>query len=166
LRPIGITVRDIASRTGALLGELINIPNILIFHGVRTPGANTPLVAHAVAAGRTLILVESVAWPPGRYRTDASGRIICDGLYIGQSVGTLLAAVQDWRRTLPRHRVSAMVVVHPTNGRHPSLPANEGAELTWVGADTVVNDLEQRMPQGKNISYRSLAALIAATTPD
>jgi hypothetical protein len=140
---------------------------VRIFHGVRVPGANTPLVAHAVAAGRTLILVESVAWPSGHYRTDESGRISCDGLYIGQSVSGLQQAVRHWRSTLPRgHRVSAMVVVHPAGDGAPSLPVNAGSDLAFVGADTVLSDLGQRVQHSRNISNHSMAALIAATASD
>ena len=48
LRPIGVTARDIASRTGLLLAQLINMPSVRVFHGVRVPGSKPP-VAHAVA---------------------------------------------------------------------------------------------------------------------
>src|SRR5215471_8434070 len=75
LRPIGSTAREVAARTGVLLTD---------------PGL--PLVPHVISAGRRLVLVESVAWPPGRYETSADGRILCDGVYIGQSVQALRTA--------------------------------------------------------------------------
>ena len=52
---------------------------------------------------------------PGRYAATPAGLIHCDGVYIGQSVRPLIVAVRHWRQALPRgHRVSALVVVHPT----------------------------------------------------
>jgi len=166
LRPIGRPVRDIASRTGLLLAQLINMPSVRVFHGVRVPGSK-PLVAHAVAAGRTVILVESVAWPSGQYQTDGSGRISCDGLYIGQSVSTLMAAVRQCRNLLPRnHRVCAMVVVHPTGEAAPSLPVSTMPDLTWVDVDGALGELRRRLPRKKNLSTHAMAALVAATASE
>ena len=70
-----------------MLGELPAGPGVRIFQGVRPAAAeDLPRIPHAISAGRRLILIESVAWPPGRYQARADDRIHCDGTYIGQSV--------------------------------------------------------------------------------
>src|SRR6516162_8910334 len=67
LRPIGTTAREVAARTGALLNDLLALPGVRIFQGVRPDAApDMPRIPHAVSAGRQLILIESVAWPPGQ----------------------------------------------------------------------------------------------------
>jgi hypothetical protein len=163
LRPIGTTAVDVATRTEALLGDLTAIPSVRIFRGVRPAGTNLPLTSHAISAGRLLILVESVAWPPGRYRTDASGKVRCDGQYIGQSVRPLVVAVRRTRRLLPRsHRVSALVVVHGTGHGTYVLPA-PGTELTWSLADDAAGRLRDRIDRhALTVSRHTLAALTAA----
>jgi hypothetical protein len=164
LRPIGMAAGDVAARTGSRLAELIEIPSVRIFHGVRAPGCPAPPIAHVVAAGRTLILVESVAWPAGRYAIDASGRVNCDGRYIGQSVQPLVEAVQHWRTLLPRnHRVSALVVVHTAPDGRYTLPVDVGTDLTWVRIDDVFDHLAARVSHHRHVSTHSIAALVAAT---
>jgi hypothetical protein len=129
LRPIGTTAAEVAARTELLLAELVANPSVRIFRGVRATGVDAAPTTHAIAAGRSLILLESVAWPPGRYQAGWDGRLYCDDVYIGQTVAPLLAAVRHWRRTLPRwHRVSAMVVVHATEPElGPRCAARPGA---------------------------------------
>jgi hypothetical protein len=164
LRPIGTTTNEIAARTGSLLGHLIELPGVRIFHGVRCQNSTVPLVAHAVTAGRLVILVESVAWPGGRYELDEDGRIRCDGIHIGQSVVTLMAAVRYWRGVLPRsHRVSALIVVHPAGTGEPRLPAGTVVDLAWTTADDVLALISERVPRRPAVSTRSFAALVAAT---
>ena len=63
LRPIGMTAREVAARTGVLLRAL---PGALVFQGVRPAAEELPRIPHAISAGRRLILVESVAWPAGQ----------------------------------------------------------------------------------------------------
>jgi hypothetical protein len=145
LRPIGATVAEVAEYTDDLLTGLTTVPNMRIFRGFRPAGTTLPPTSHAVSAGRTLILVESVAWPPGWYRTGVDGRIHCDGQYIGQSVDPLLAAIRSVRATLPRrHQVSALVVVYPTGTARYALPAATG-ELAWTLAGDAPPYLRERL---------------------
>lgn len=164
LRPIGTTAVDVAARTGALLAELVANPSVRIFRGVRPTGVDASPTTHAIAAGRSLILVESVAWPPGQYRTGGGGRVHCDGVYIGQSAGPLLASLRHWRRVLPRgHRVSAVVVVHHSDGRRYGLPESTRTDLVWSLADEAVDEIRRQIPGRPGISRHTLAKLIAAT---
>jgi hypothetical protein len=167
LRPIGTTAVDVAARTGTLLTELVANPSVRIFRGVRPTGGHAWPTTHAVAAGRSLVLVESVAWPPGHYRTGGDGRVHCDDVYIGQSVGPLLASLAHWRRALPRgHRVIALVVVHHTDGLRYTLPESTRPDLVWSLADEAVDELRRRIGSRPGISRHTLAALIAATPAD
>ena len=165
LRPIGTSAYDVAVRTGALLAELVTIPSVRIFHGVRQAAGGEPVIPHVLCAGRQLVLVESVAWPPGRYETMPGGRICCDDVYIGQSARPLVRAVGQWRAVLPRgHRVSAVVVVHPAGEGALTLPAGQPGELTWVPAGEAVQDLRRRVVRGRQaVSRSAVAALLAAT---
>jgi hypothetical protein len=168
LRPIGTTAHEVAARTGVLLEALPAGPGVRIFQGVRPAAAeDLPRIPHAICAGRQLILVESVAWPPGHYQVGQAGRIHCDGTYIGQSVLPLVNAARYWRATLPRgHRVSALVVVHPTGEGDLVLPTGTAAELAWTCAgDAAAAAIRARLPRGRPpTSAPAVAALIAATT--
>jgi hypothetical protein len=132
---------------------------------VRPTGFNLPLIPHAISAGRRLILIESVAWPPGRYETTAEGRIHCDGTYIGQSISPLVDSTQCWRQMLPkRHHVSAMVIVHGPDGGI-TLPGGPPAGLMTVHADDASRLIRQQVSCGREPASRYLlAALIKATT--
>lgn len=165
LRPIGATAFEVATRTGALLADLIEIPNVRVFHGVRPRGTGLPVVPHAISAGRRLVLVESVVWPPGCYEAGDDGRIHCDGTYIGQSVGSLVEAVRQWRDELPRgHRVSGVVVVYPSAKGTMTLPGATGDDLVWVLADDAVRDIGQCLRRDRRpASPDTVAALVAAT---
>jgi hypothetical protein len=160
LRPIGATVGEVAERTDDLLTALTTVPNVRIFRGFRPAGTTLPLTSHAVSAGRTLILVESVAWPPGWYRTGADGRIHCDGQYIGQSVEDLLAAIRSVQAALPRrHRVSALVVVYRTGTGRYALPTATG-ELAWMLAGEAPRYLAERLARDPvTVSRHAVAAL-------
>jgi hypothetical protein len=165
LRPIATSAYEVAARTGDLLMDLVAVPGVRIFRSVQAAGAELPPVPHAVTAGRHLVFIESVAWPPGHYVAAESGRIFCDGTYIGQSARPLIAAVQHWRRALPRnHHVSAMVVVHGTEGGiDVKLPAGVPGDLTWVHAGGAIAAIRQRIPGGRPaVSRHLVAALIAA----
>jgi hypothetical protein len=163
LRPVGLAVADVVARTDALLGRLVAIPSVRIFQGVRPRGATRPVAAHAVSAGPVLILVESVAWPPGRYRMDATGRVRCDGHYIGQTTRPLSAAVQNCRLLLPRsHHVSAVVVVHRTARGNYTLPP-QTEELGWALADELPRELQARLARHPSTVSRHT---IAALSPD
>jgi hypothetical protein len=166
LRPIGVAAREVAGWTGALLGELLAVPGVRIFQGVRAPAGDAPRIPHAVSAGRGLVLVESVAWPAGQYATTAGGRVHCDGVYIGQSVRPLAAAVRHWREALPDgHRVTAVVVVHLA-GRSGGLLLAPGAgrDLAWARPGEAVRCVRARLPRRRQaVSMRAVAALVAAT---
>jgi hypothetical protein len=164
LRPITATAYEVATRTGEMLADLIAIPSVRIFHGVRPAGADLPPIPHAISAGRQLVFIESVAWPPGCYETAENGRIHCDGTYIGQSVRPLIATVRYWRKILPKsHQVSAVIVVHAAGGG-VTLPAATSGDLAWVYAHNAVRDIRQRILCGRqSVSRNLVAALIAAT---
>jgi hypothetical protein len=167
LRPIGTTAQEVAARTGFLLGILPAGPGVRIFQGVHPAPAeeDLPRIPHAISAGRQLLLVESVAWPPGRYHQEADGRIHCDGTYIGQSARPLINAVRYWRAALPRgHRVSALVVVHPTGDGDLALPAAVTGELAWARAGDAIRALRARLPRGRPAASAGvIAALVTAT---
>lgn len=165
LRPISATAYEVASRTSERLADLIAIPSVRIFSGVRPAGPDLPPIPHAVSAGRRLVFIESVAWPPGRYETAENGRIHCDGIYIGQSVRPLMAVVQHWRAALPkRHRVSAVIVVHAAVEPDVNLPAGRAGDVVWVHASEASRVIrEQVLADRHAVSLRLVAALIAAT---
>jgi hypothetical protein len=165
LRPIAATAQEVAAQTGELLAALIAIPCVRIFRGVHPAALSQPLISHAISAGREVVLVESVAWPSGRYETSANGAIHCDGTYIGQSAGPLMSAVQCWRAILPRgHCVTAMVVVHPAVDGDIALPAAVPGDLAWALAQDAARDLRQLILRGRQaVSRSAVAALLAAT---
>jgi hypothetical protein len=165
LRPIGMSAHEAAARTGSLLAALLAIPSVRIFQGIRPEAGGVPPIAHAITAGPRLVFVESVAWPPGRYHTAVGGRIHCDGVYIGQSVGPLIATVGHWREKLPPgHEVSALVVVHPTGRVEPALPDTIAGDLAWSRACDAVRQIRSCLPPGSApVSMKTLAALTQAT---
>jgi hypothetical protein len=167
LRPIGTDALDVARSTDNLLAELIAIPSVRIFRGVRPAGTALPRVSHAVTAARLLILVESVAWPPGGYRTDADHRVRCDGRYIGQSVRPLATAVRRVRRLLPRsHRVSALIVVHRTAEGSYALPVPT-RDLAWVLADDLTRYLGELLAHRRSlVSRHTITALASVATEE
>lgn len=165
LRSIGASAYDVAARTGVLLAGLSAVPGVRIFLGVRPAGTHLPPTPHAVSAGRQLVLVESVAWPPGCYRVGASGEVLCDGVYIGQSVRPLRDAVRHWRRSLPRgSRVTARVVVHPPHGATVALPPGADADIAWLLAEEAEAGIRQHISAGRRPPHRgTMAALVRAT---
>jgi hypothetical protein len=168
LRPIGMTAHEVAVLTGALLTELFSVPGICIFQGVRSASADMPRIPHVISAGRRIVLVESVAWPPGQYAVTAGGRICCDGAYIGQSMHPLVNAVRHWREILPPgHRVKGLVVVHPAVGGCPGLPGAGTRDIVWTPADGAVDEIRTHLPRGREMpSISAVAALIAATAEE
>jgi hypothetical protein len=164
LRPIGVTAHEAAVRTGALLAELVALPGIQIFQGVRQGAADLPRIPHVVTAGRKVILVESVAWPPGRYTAATEGRIYCNGAYIGQSMRPLKRAIRHWQEILPPgHRVSGLVAVHQAEEGDLRLADTAARNIAWVRARDVVGVIEAHLPRrGQSASIRAVAALIAA----
>jgi len=164
LRSIGTAAADVAAQTGALLIGLISNPGVHVFHSIRPASNHIPVVAHAVTAGRTVTLIESVAWPPGRYHVDHDGRVTCDGRYIGQSVDLLQAAVRYWRAALPRsHRVTAIVVVHRTGPGRYALPTALSTEIEWAEPDIALGTLRARTAGRRRVSAHALATLAVAT---
>src|SRR5579859_620076 len=148
LRSIGMTAGEAAAKTGVLLADLLSLPGVRIFQGVRPASEQVPRIPHAINSGCRVVLVESVAWPPGQYAVLPTGRIYCDEVYIGQSVRPLVSAVRHWRSTLPRgHRVSAMVVVHPAAAGEIGLPPPQAGDLAWARADSAVRDLQDCLPR-------------------
>src|SRR5690349_17664707 len=97
LRPIGMSVREAAARTGELLDGLADTPGVRVFAGVR-PTTHSPRIGFAVCTASQVLLVESVAWPSGAYTVTPQGCVLCDGTYIGQSVHPLLGSVRRLRR--------------------------------------------------------------------
>jgi hypothetical protein len=168
LRPIGMTAHEVAVLTGALLAELFSVPGICIFQGVRSANADMPRIPHVISAGRRIVLVESVAWPPGQYVVTAGGRICCDGAYIGQSMHPLVNAVRHWREILPPgHRVKGLVVVHPAAGGCPGLPGAGTRDIVWAHADGAVDEIRTHLPRGREMpSISAVAALITATAEE
>lgn len=159
LRPVCVSLAEVLARTDAMLSPFTAFPSVRIFEGVRVPGAARPLAPFAVSAGRLLVLIESVAWPPGRYQTDATGRVRCNGQYIGQTVHTLSRATRACRALLPRsHQVCALVVVHRTSEGGYLLPAGTG-QLRWVLADNLPRDLHALLsPNLSSVSRHTIAA--------
>lgn len=164
LRPIGATAREVAARTSALLTELLTLPSVRIFAGVSPPMQESPQVSHAVSAGSSLVLIESVAWPPGHYAVTAAGQIHCDGVYTGQSAAPLMAAVSHWRSCLPRgHRVRAVVVVYCECGGEVMLPAGSAHSPAWTRPPDAISCIRACLPAGRPaVSLRAIAALLAA----
>lgn len=166
LRPIGArTAHDVAVATGTLLAGLLVLPGVRIFQGLRPGAADTPRIPHAISAGRRLVLVESVAWPPGGYAASTAGQIHCDGVYIGQSVLPLITAVEHWRVILPAgHKVSACVIVHPTAPGALVLSPPGARDLSWAIADHAARTIRAQLPPGREaVSRKAVATLIAAT---
>jgi hypothetical protein len=125
LRPIGMSVREAADQTGALLYRLADHPGVRLYAGVRV-ARHAPRIGFAVSTASHLLLVESVAWPSGSYTISPGGCVLCDGVYIGQSILPLLGSVRLLRRLVRRLTVGAVVVVHPSGPGAPSLPAGSG----------------------------------------
>ena len=151
------TAYEAAACTDCILVGLIAIPGLWIFRGVRTATLDQPLIPHALAAGRRLILIESVAWPPGRYESLADGRICCDGTYIGQSAAPFLAAARQWRKALPvDHQVSAVIIVHGGAAADISLLAAADRALAWVRAENAVLEVRRRLAHGLELASASL----------
>jgi hypothetical protein len=165
LRSVGPGAATVAARTGAALTTLRSEPGVHLFHGVRTSGARAAPVVHAVLAGRLIVLVTGVVWPAGDYRVDPDGCIRCDGVYIGQSVQPLRDAARMWRdRLAGRHKVGAMVVVHPDGPGGYTLPGSIWRDLDWSLADSAVDRLRSRCAGSPGTaSGRALGALTAAT---
>lgn len=172
LRPIGITRAAAVLRTEELLRPLTDIPSVRIFRGV--PGAaaagfaasTEPAAAgFAVTAGRLVLVVEPVAWPPGRYRMDATGQIRCDGRFIGQYAGPLATAVRDLRRRLPRtHRVRALVVVFPSADGAFTLPV-PSKDVAWILArDLPITMRTELARRPRTVSRHIVAALASDPT--
>jgi hypothetical protein len=165
LRPIGTTAYEVARRTGELLTGLLRLPGVRLYQGVRLNGH--PPLPYALSAGSRVVLVEAVAWPPGSYATSTAGAVFCDDVYIGQSARPLLGAVRRLRRLQPRgHRVSAVVVVHPSITGRLVLPAATGTEVSWIPAADAVAAIRRRLRSGQSrrVSSRAVAALAAASS--
>lgn len=163
LRPIGMARADAVRRTEDLLRPLIDIPSVRIFRGVRLIAAGTggPGAAFAVTAGRIVLVVEPVAWPPGSYLMDATGQIRCDGRFIGQSAGPLAAGVAALRARLPRtHRVRALVAVLPIADGAFVLPVPT-KEVAWTLArDLPITMHAELARRPRTVSRHIIAALL------
>jgi hypothetical protein len=163
LRAIGMPTAELVARTGAMLTTLVDRPNVHVFHAIRTRAAQAGVVSHVVSAGRVLILIESIAWPAGRYELDDDNRVLCDGVYIGQSANPLLAAVSHWRDALPHgHRVTALVVLHAVDAGRCALPSARPG-LQWTRSEDLLASIGQQLPRRSSVSMHALAALAEAT---
>ncbi len=165
LRPIGAGAREVAERTGRLLTGLLRMPGVRLYQGVRLGGQDPPL-PYALTARSRVVLVETVAWPPGDYTTGPGGEVLCGDVYIGQSAHLLAAAVRRLRRLQPRgHRVGGVVVVHPSLAGPMTLPAGSG--IMWVRADDAVRVIGGRLLRGgsRPVPSRAVAALADASAP-
>jgi hypothetical protein len=131
LRPIGMSVREAAARTGELLVRLSEVPGVRLLAGVRVL-KRTPPIGFVLVTASHVLLVESVAWPSGAYTTTPEGGILCDGVDIGQSVRSLVASVYRLRRLARRRLVAAAVVVHSSDAGRPSLPVSGPAGPAWL----------------------------------
>ncbi len=166
LRPIGTTAYEVAERTGLLLAGLLRTPGVRLYRGVRLAEQAPPL-PYAFSAGTRVVLVDTVAWPPGSYATTPGGVVLCDDVYIGQSARPLLDAVRRLRRLQPRgHRVSAVVVVHPSVAGPLTLPAATGSDLAWSHAAGAATAVARRLLRGGRSTgaSRALAVLAEAST--
>lgn len=167
LRPIGSSVHEVAVRTGVLLSELLSVPGVRLYQGLRAGPGDLPRIPHAVCAGHRVILVDSVAWPPGRYAVAPAGQIYCNGVYIGQSVRPLIAAARRLERALPPgHRVSGLVVVHRAGPGRMILPAAATAQgPAWAGAEAAAGELRAFLggerPAASTAAIRFLEEAIA-----
>jgi hypothetical protein len=144
LRPIGMSVQEVATRTRDVLARLGEAPGVRVIAGLRL-GPDVPPIAFAVSAGNRVVLVEPVAWPAGAYSTTPQGGVLCDGTYIGQSVRPLLGAVRHLRRRLHKREVAAVVVVHPSGVGTPALPMTAPAGLSWLPPEEVCRHLVRRL---------------------
>lgn len=161
LRSIGAGGGGVAARTDTQLGALTVLPGVRIFRGIRAGHPSRVVATHAVSAGRVVVLVESVAWPPGNYRADPDGRIWCDGMPTGQVTAGLQAAVAACRARLPRdHLVRALVCVHRTTPAGYLLPA-PGRTISWTFAEDLVETLMPHLaPYAAAVSRHVVAALV------
>ncbi|MFF5077382.1 hypothetical protein ACFY36_10040 [Actinoplanes sp. NPDC000266] len=144
LRPIGMSVRDAAARTGALLDRFTEAPGVRLYAGIRLTERG-PRVGFAVMTASRVLLVESVAWPSGAYSVTPEGCVLCDGVYIGQSVTPLLCSVRLLRRVSRGRQVGAAVVVHPAGDGAPSLPAPSAAGPSWLPPGAVGPHIVRRL---------------------
>ena len=160
LRPVGVGCREVADRTDEVLAGLTEIPSVRIFRGIRPTGARRSVAAHAVSAGRLLILVESVAWPPGSYAVDAGCRVRCGEHPIGQSTRPLTAAVRALRVVLPfDHRVTAVVAVRRSGAGAYRLPTDTRL-VSWVFAEDLGDRLYAQLSRyPRTVSRHTIAAL-------
>lgn len=165
LRPIGTTAYEVARLTGDLLTGLRRMPGVRLYQGIRLAGH--PPLPYALSAGPCVVLVDAVAWPPGEYVTSPAGAVYCGDVYIGQSARPLLGAVRRLRRLQPPgHRVSAVVVVHPSLTGRLDLPAATGTEVTWAQAADAVAAIRRRLRSGhaRRVRSRAVDALAAASS--
>lgn len=162
LRSIGPNSRTVADRTHAQLAAPAADAGAVFFGAVRLSVAPA-MAAPAMVAGRLVVFVATVHWPPGCYAIGGDDRVYCDGVYTGQSVGPLRDALAQWRARLPwRHQVAAMVIVHPYGPGSYDLPSSDGAELEWAMADVALDRLRDRLRHGGRPSRRAVRALAAA----
>lgn len=162
LRPIGMARADAVRQTEALISPLLDIPSVRIFRGPRLGGPAASIdVAFAVTAGRLVLVVEPVAWPPGCYLMDATGQIRCDGRFIGQTAGTLVAGVTALRARLPHaHRVRALVAVLPIADGAFTLPVPT-KDVAWTLARELPTTMRAELARRPRTVSRHIIAALA-----
>jgi hypothetical protein len=152
LRPIGMSVREAADRTGVLLNPVADHPGVRLYAGVRV-ARQAQRIGFAISTASRVLLIDSVAWPSGSYTVSSEGCVHCDGTYIGQSVHPLLGSVRHMRRLVPRLAIGAVVVVHPSGLGTPSLPARSPGGIVWLAPTQVREYVARRLLlRGRDIS--------------
>ena len=142
----------------------LSLPGLHIFRGLRSPGLPGPPVAHGVAVGRSVVLIESVAWPPGRYSVAETGAVLCDGIRTGQSINYLRQAVGGWELGLSAaYRVSALVVIH---GEGQILLPEAVERVCWVRSEDLVAWLAAMLDGYPLIGLRAISLLLDRTSRD
>lgn len=159
LRSVGADGAALAVRTDTQLGGLTVLPGVRIFRGIRAGDPARVVATHAVSAGPVVVLVESVAWPPGNYGLDRGGQVICDGVPTGQATTGLERAVARCQALLPRdHQVRAVVSVHRTGSSDYLLPS-PGRTVSWTFAEDLVETLMPHLaPYAAAVSRHVVAA--------
>ena len=165
LRPIGASVREVADRTAILFDAVMRSKNVRLFRAVCADGPDAQPIPHVICAGRRVILVDSVTWPPGAYTVAESGHVHCDGQYIGQSVVPLRSAVGRWREVLPiGYLVTGLVVVHPNGEGGVGLYGDLPPDVGWSLAHDALHDVRQLLPpDSQRTSSAALAKLKKAS---
>lgn len=92
---------------------LSRLPGVRMFHGLSLPGSVFADIDHAVLRGNRLVLVESKAWLPGTYRTNANGTLSRNGQRFRGGSSNLDTALAAYRELLPYLEIRGAIVIYP-----------------------------------------------------